>query len=100
SVRTPKRTSHTNMKSSEESIEAAVNSPPPETPRIAQPQEEPPVKSRGLDASGEWYWVENGFTSADAMDKAHRPVVEAVLAAIGSAPEAKVLDLGAGNGAR
>lgn len=97
--RTPKRPRLTSRKAFEESIEAAVNSPPPETPLIAQPQEEPPVKSQGLNASGEWYWVENGFTSADAMDKAHRPVVEAVLAAIGTAPEAKVLDLGAGNGA-
>lgn len=86
----------TGRKAFEESIEAAISSPPPEKPLVLQ---EPPVKHRGFDASGEWYWIENGFTTQDAMDRAHKPVTEAVLAALGSVPEAKVLDLGAGNGA-
>jgi hypothetical protein len=59
---------------------------------------------RGLDAPiarqaepTEWYATDNGFSTRAAMDEAHRPIVEIVLATIDGA--GTVLDLGCGNGA-
>ena len=60
---------------------------------------------RGLDnaAAGPsarpiWYARDNGFASAEAMDDAHRPIVDAAIAALGGAG-GHVMDLGCGNGA-
>ena len=44
-----------------------------------------------------WYASDNGFSSAMAMDEAHRPIVELAHASIGET--GTVLDLGCGNGA-
>jgi 2-polyprenyl-3-methyl-5-hydroxy-6-metoxy-1,4-benzoquinol methylase len=45
-----------------------------------------------------WYAMDNGFSSIDAMHDAHRPIVEAGVAALGQGG-GNVLDLGCGNGA-
>ncbi len=45
-----------------------------------------------------WYATDNGFPSVGAMHDAHRPVVEAGVAALGQGG-GNVLDLGCGNGA-
>jgi SAM-dependent methyltransferase len=44
-----------------------------------------------------WYASDNGFSSAMAMDEAHRPIVELAHTTIGDT--GTVLDLGCGNGA-
>jgi hypothetical protein len=54
---------------------------------LIAPHEEPP----------EWYATDNGFSTRAAMDEAHRPVLEFVLASIDGA--GTLLDLGCGNGA-
>ncbi len=46
----------------------------------------------------DWYASDNGFTSEDAMDAAHAPVVGAAVAAL-AGTGGDVLDLGCGNGA-
>jgi SAM-dependent methyltransferase len=48
-------------------------------------------------APPDWYASDNGFSSATAMDEAHRPIVELAHASIGDT--GTVLDLGCGNGA-
>ncbi|TMM18441.1 MAG: class I SAM-dependent methyltransferase [Actinobacteria bacterium] len=45
-----------------------------------------------------WYATDNGFGSVGAMHDAHRPIVEAAVAALGRGG-GNVLDLGCGNGA-
>jgi SAM-dependent methyltransferase len=45
-----------------------------------------------------WYATDNGFGSVEAMHDAHRPIVEAGVAALGQGG-GNVLDLGCGNGA-
>ena len=44
-----------------------------------------------------WYASDNGFSTAVAMDEAHRPIVQLALSTIGES--GTVLDLGCGNGA-
>jgi 2-polyprenyl-3-methyl-5-hydroxy-6-metoxy-1,4-benzoquinol methylase len=46
----------------------------------------------------EWYATDNGFASVGALHDAHRPIVEAGVAALGQRG-GNVLDLGCGNGA-
>jgi 2-polyprenyl-3-methyl-5-hydroxy-6-metoxy-1,4-benzoquinol methylase len=46
----------------------------------------------------QWYATDNGFSSVGAMHDAHRPVVEAGVAALGQGG-GNVIDLGCGNGA-
>lgn len=46
----------------------------------------------------EWYFKDNGFTSLEAMTKAHRPLLEVAHQVLGG-QEGNILDLGSGNGA-
>lgn len=46
----------------------------------------------------QWYATDNGFSSVGAMHDAHRPIVEAAVAALGQ-DGGNVIDLGCGNGA-
>lgn len=52
----------------------------------------------GLHPRPEWHATDNGFESVAAMDDAHRPVVEAAMAALDGSGGG-VIDLGCGNGA-
>lgn len=46
----------------------------------------------------EWYFKDNGFSSLDAMEVAHQPIMELVLATVGDSP-VSIVDFGCGNGA-
>jgi hypothetical protein len=45
-----------------------------------------------------WFYIDNGFSSRQAMDDLHRPIVTAARQVLGGRP-GNVLDLGCGNGA-
>lgn len=46
----------------------------------------------------EWCHMDNGFSSLEAMEAAHQPIIKLALSIIGENP-AKIVDLGCGNGA-
>lgn len=46
----------------------------------------------------DWYYKDNGFSSKEEMDKAHKPVVDYTLNILEN-KEGKIVDLGCGNGA-
>lgn len=45
-----------------------------------------------------WYWADNGFSEAEAMDEAHAPIVE-LASSLLLETHSTVIDLGCGNGA-
>lgn len=46
----------------------------------------------------EWYFKDNGFSSLDAMEVAHQPIIELALATVGDS-SVNIIDFGCGNGA-
>lgn len=47
--------------------------------------------------SAEWYFLDNGFSSQEEMDRSHEPIVEAAVKTLAS-ESGKVVDFGCGNG--
>lgn len=57
-----------------------------------------PEPAGSVEQSPSWYVTDNGFNSLQAMDMAHRPIVELAVETL-AGQAGKVLDLGCGNGA-
>jgi hypothetical protein len=71
--------------------------PVPLTLRQRKPATSTPV-SNAATKKAKWYFSDNGFTSAQAMTKAHRPLVELAQQVL-QTQAGNILDLGSGNGA-